>query len=250
LINSAISFNLFFQLNSKIIYFSINSRFKFVSFKSASKQNEEGNYEEGLAIFSKFPSVSQTSKKFEIYPHDTDKNERIILCNLINIEIGEINFCVTHISYADVVQCRQSSEIFNFVNELEDQSIHNKKRATLLIGDFNTYYDYEYPIDLLTHKTQPNQDKCIPIWRSINFHYEKTKKGIKFEDVWKLLNPNEKGYTFISNTTGIDSCRPDRILYSSNSWLVPKDIFIVDTVIKQFVISDHKALFAIFNTKQ
>jgi len=141
------------------------------------------------------------------------------------------------------VQCRQASELLQFTNQLQN----GKVIPTIIAGDLNTYIDYEYPIDLLGRKVASNS-RCIPIWDSINFDYKK-RWPLQFDDVWKVLFPTDLGFTFLSDTPGLDSCRPDRILSSQGTDLVINDAWIVNTETEHSKLSDHKALFAEFVIK-
>lgn len=104
---------------------------------------------EGLALFSKFPILQESVKKFTILPADTDLNQRVALHGLVGTPSGVINFFVVHLSvhtseislnfqYADIVQCRQAVELVSFVQEKAFLS-----PRSILLGDFNTYIDYE-----------------------------------------------------------------------------------------------------------
>lgn len=60
-----------------------------------------------------------------------------------------------------------------------------------MLGDFNTYIDYEYPIDLLTNQIKENS-RCIPIWDKRNMNYREQNLTF-FHDIWKTLHPDDLG---------------------------------------------------------
>lgn len=96
--------------------------------------------------------------------------------------------------------------------------------------------------------------RCKATWDELN--YDISSLNFKpFRDVWLDLYKHEDGFTFLSNTPGLDSCRPDRIFANDES-IQTVDIQVTDgeEIIKQngispssFKISDHKAIFAIVN---
>jgi len=90
------------------------------------------------------------------------------------------------------------------------------------------------------------------------FNFINRWRNRPFYDVWKILHSNdslENGFTFVVDKakTGLDSCRPDRIL-SNSEILEIIDVKISDGIdnpknIHKIAISDHKVVFATFKLK-
>lgn len=94
-------------------------------------------------------------------------------------------------------------------------------------------------MDLLQGSPQA-VDRCNPIFKAKGFTEEERNKTISFRDVWKILKPNRYGFTFISHTEGLDSCRPDRILVSNIPQIREKAVEILDNAYSEGLLSDHK----------
>jgi len=160
----------------------------------------------------------------------------------------------------------------------------------ILLGDFNTYIDYEYPIELFTGRVNPLTSRCLPFWQTLDQQFLQLMHDQKlhpWHDVWTLVHPQlsiEEGFTFVSTTPGLDSCRPDRIFFNNNhnQWkttscaetkeevtlanascdthcIFAKSAFITDNAIstsnfvpdeKTFAFSDHKSVFVTFQVRK
>jgi len=117
----------------------------------------------------------------------------VCLHAVVKLGFGDVNFFVTHWSYA-----RGQGQISNALETLEFTNSYlggNKDEGIqVLVADFNIYPDYTAPVDFLTGKRELNG-----------------KKG-NFTDVWDAAQGTSLGYTF-SNLLGarlVD--RADRIL--------------------------------------
>ncbi|GAB5363460.1 hypothetical protein AAMO2058_000884900 [Amorphochlora amoebiformis] len=121
-------------------------------------------HHEGLAIFSRFPILDTDYIKLSRDPSDGgDFHQRLCLRALISTPLGKLNVFVTHLSLSKDARIRTMEEIGEYVTGFSGPSI--------LMGDFNAEMQREMP-------TWPSD------W------------GLK--DAWRVLNRDEKGYTFSS----------------------------------------------------
>jgi len=94
-----------------------------------------------MAIMTKYPikktgSVSLKGK--------SPRNRRIFYARIEVPVVGEILFFVTHLTYEESKQCAQMVDVLNYLETFEDDKIK------ILVGDLNTYFDFEWPSDLAT----------------------------------------------------------------------------------------------------
>lgn len=203
---------------------------------------------EGIAIFSKKPITSTSTKSLSLFQQETDLNQRVVLQATIEVSPSySLNVFAAHFSYADVTQCRHALEIVEFMHTFA-QSL-----PQLLLGDLNIYIDFEYPLHLFTGVPIDSTSRCLSVWQQrtnysqiINEPWWNDRR--QFRDVWKTLHPDEKGFTFLSNTPGLDSCRPDRILIGSEE-VREENVRIVDTKNSSLQLSDHHGLIADFSLR-
>eukprot|EP01098_Paradermamoeba_levis_P008919 TRINITY_DN3681_c0_g1_i1.p1 TRINITY_DN3681_c0_g1~~TRINITY_DN3681_c0_g1_i1.p1 ORF type:complete len:240 (+),score=75.57 TRINITY_DN3681_c0_g1_i1:84-722(+) len=144
---------------------------------------------EGTGIFSKHPMKQISYVNLTLIPTG-DRNRRICLMSTIQTPIGkDLNFFVAHWSYDWRGQDQNAKEAWEFVQRKERES---GSHLSFFVGDFNAGPSYEKPFDFMTGKLEMDGQKG------------------NFTDVWKLLYPNDIGYTFSNLDQFID--RPDRVL--------------------------------------
>jgi len=209
---------------------------------------------EGLGLLSKYPIVATSVLVLQTATMD-DTNKRICLHTLVNTStIGLINIFVTHLTYGDKGQCMSVIKLFNFTNSF-DPGI-----PQILLGDMNTYFDFEWPLDFLTgqglqfvkHKMNP----CSLYWKEISFSSLGMERWnpVYFSDAWEqFINTHTKlllsGNTF-TTFDDQDPSRPDRILVRSEFLLVTKvSIFGNNFIVTSNATtnpSDHRGVLAYF----
>jgi endonuclease/exonuclease/phosphatase family metal-dependent hydrolase len=177
--------------------------------------NQNGaTVEEGLAIISKHP----ISNIRTLHQRSTTKNWNNRLCyNAVITKDGtDIDFYVTHQAIDPVDQCTKMKQILEFMNERKDMK-------QIILGDFNTYYDFPYPMDVLSMNTPQFRTN---MFQNKNCEQECQKKkfdecvkaitpisnDLPLTDIWQQLHPLDNGHTF-TNYKDQDMSRPDRILY-------------------------------------
>jgi hypothetical protein len=113
----------------------------------------------------------------------------------------------------------------------------------VLVGDFNAYFDWGWPMDWLTGALpealwMSDVNGCAPIFRSYQTQPRMQHARFAFRDVWEVVRENTPlptppisvepgsptaashfGLTFptYSDSRTTDSCRADRILISGNA---------------------------------
>ncbi|KAL0481501.1 Diguanylate cyclase [Acrasis kona] len=205
--------------------------------------------EEGLAIVSKY-KINSVRKLHQI-SKTKNWNNRLCLNGLVDLGFSVLDFYVTHQAIDPVDQCQKMGEVLTFTN-------HNAMLNQVLLGDFNTYYDFPYPMDLMTsndglsfhHNKFQNKncnqecqkakfDQCVSILD--NKHSNKRP----FVDAWEHLKNDEPGHTF-TNYKDQDMSRPDRILFRGGveQDFIAQDIQVIgDTPLPghgDVYISDHR----------
>eukprot|EP01114_Cavostelium_apophysatum_P001642 TRINITY_DN11440_c0_g1_i1.p1 TRINITY_DN11440_c0_g1~~TRINITY_DN11440_c0_g1_i1.p1 ORF type:complete len:374 (+),score=53.59 TRINITY_DN11440_c0_g1_i1:182-1303(+) len=166
---------------------------------------------EGLGILSKFPIIEESYVNFSIVA-SPDTNTRIGMRALIDVHGKPMNFYVTHLSYDRQTQCRNMNEFAAFIEATR------KDHPSIVVADFNTYPDYEWPTQLLLGI---DSDEC-----KINRHF-KQERAI-FRDVWSSLRKGDPGLTFsLMPWPGLQS-RPDRILVQEETCLREMEVDVLN----------------------
>ena len=99
-----------------------------------------------------------------------------------------------------------ATENYNFLNKIEEFVISNDSNTIIVGGDFNTVVDID--MDKKNgnlNNNKRNRDKLNNILQNNDIN-----------DIWRILNPNTKHYTWHSNTKPTIFCRLDYLLVSSN----------------------------------
>ncbi|KAH3893227.1 uncharacterized protein LOC127859717 isoform X1 [Dreissena polymorpha] len=161
--------------------------------------------QEGIGVISRCEIVDKTVTSLHPNTQNPDKNRRLAVSVRIRDAAGLIfDLVAVHLSYYRQQQCENIADVLNFVNKRDMKNV-------ILLGDFNTYNDYEWPVRLVTDKLDHNN----PCTRLINSKWPSMNKGL-YKDAWISTNPEEKGLTFSNMPTpGLES-RPDRIIVSSH----------------------------------
>ncbi|XP_013416911.1 uncharacterized protein LOC106178324 [Lingula anatina] len=156
---------------------------------------------EGIGVLSRHPMILTKIQPL-IYNKGPDTNKRVVVHMRIGIRgMGIFNLAVVHFSYDRQQQCSNARDVLGHIER-------NHLRNVVILGDFNTYTDFEMPIHLLT-SYKWSKKKC---YADSQFRYG----GPRFRDVWTSLQySHEEGLTFSNMPTpGLES-RPDRILVST-----------------------------------
>ncbi len=91
---------------------------------------------------------------------------------------GLIHFFNTHFTFIDVEQCRSSLQLLEYVTQFPKDS------PKVIMGDFNTYFDFEWPVEFLKDPTHPiNHFSLNPCSKEYKL-YSNAEKLIHLNDVW------------------------------------------------------------------
>ncbi|PRP87081.1 hypothetical protein PROFUN_04817 [Planoprotostelium fungivorum] len=139
---------------------------------------------------------------------------------------------------------------YNVVNQLKYVDDASGPIESIIMGDYNTYYDFEYPMDLMTMGPHV-KSKCDAIWSRMRWSgYSHNWQPLR--DVWRTIRGEEPGLTFVVDKTvtpSLDSCRPDRILTNGMSF-AETDVYLLGPhhdMIEDRKMSDHLLVVANFH---
>ncbi|CAB3983156.1 Hypothetical predicted protein [Paramuricea clavata] len=155
----------------------------------------KGWEQEGLGILSKYSIVMShhipLSKAGE-----SDESPRVLLHIQIEYEHHEIFFMVVHFSTNKKLQCQNAMRLINFVSSTGAD-------RTVIVGDFNTYSDYEWPVAaVLNGFFLPNG--CP---KPVGFEPVGAEQGYGFDDSWPMTNLDKKGGLTFSNMVSLSRFR-------------------------------------------
>ncbi|XP_068714606.1 uncharacterized protein [Montipora foliosa] len=160
---------------------------------------------EGLGLLSKHPVILSHVVNLTVEKMSVDKNKRILLHAQIEIEGEELNVFVVHFSYDKYQQCKNAVDLINFVAS-------TKTEHSVLLGDFNAYNDFSWPVKAIM---EGSLDKEGPCQQS-----QALSQGYAFVDAWVTANGDGTGYTFSNMPEPGLVSRPDRILVSLSGFQV------------------------------
>ncbi|XP_011660953.2 uncharacterized protein LOC100889507 [Strongylocentrotus purpuratus] len=165
---------------------------------------------EGLALLSRHPILK--SQKQDLSHHSrTDKIKRKVLHVTLMVRGYEVVVSVVHFSYDKWQQCNNVAEIMEYIRDA-------KPNYSILLGDFNTYNDYEGPLEGLHLGYFSSQNKCPKYAKSKNPTVESELTA--YDDAWKVMHYGENGFTFSNMPSPGFVSRPDRILASNRYFKV------------------------------
>ncbi|GAB5361189.1 hypothetical protein AAMO2058_000692200 [Amorphochlora amoebiformis] len=177
-------------------------------------QPEPVGRNEGMAIISKYKITTSGSVSLK---GGSPRNRKIFYAAIDIPFIGEVYFFVTHLTYEESKQCDQMMTILSYLDTFDPNKIQ------ILVGDFNTYFDFEWPMDLAVRPinkfTHHRYNPCHNAAKSLQL-----SKTPKFRDAWEDVFPDMSrfpGSTFPNfqdqRAAHLDPCRPDRILIRNNN---------------------------------
>ncbi|CAH1784065.1 unnamed protein product [Owenia fusiformis] len=157
---------------------------------------------EGIGFLSQYPVIKTKIKRLA-YHDGPDKNKREILHAQLGLGHGRsIDLIVVHLSYDRQQQCGNTVEIMQYIQE-------NSLKNAIVVGDFNTYNHFEWPVQVLTLPDITPDNKCYRSARLV-----KRSEEFVLQDTWKDIHIVQPGFTFSNMPNpGLES-RPDRILAS------------------------------------
>eukprot|EP01112_Ceratiomyxa_fruticulosa_P002165 TRINITY_DN12285_c0_g1_i1.p1 TRINITY_DN12285_c0_g1~~TRINITY_DN12285_c0_g1_i1.p1 ORF type:complete len:448 (-),score=68.84 TRINITY_DN12285_c0_g1_i1:225-1568(-) len=235
-------------------------------------QEESNGKEEGLGLLSVCPIVETSSFIFQSSSGGPTSRKCIqVLLDCSNVKKyygpnGLVNVFMTHFTLGDYEQCVNVIQLIKWLNTFD------KDIPQVLLGDMNTYFDFEWPMDFLTSGFTAFQKSTFnPCYNAFKPHFEDQAilNSKPFDDVWEMFYPqntNPKiagnnmkdrwwgeapanpGYTFpiSENKDAIqDASRPDRILIRNKIMATSVALFGADPISlgsSSFYASDHRGV--------
>ena len=126
---------------------------------------------------------------------------------LAETPFGNLRVVAAHLSYDRRQQCDSVSTILRpWLDALWGRE---EALGQVLVGDLNTYPDYEWPLDALTLEPEILRLVGGPCAADAPLVLE----GPPFVDAWARTRPLDSGATFPNpETMNLDAARPDRVL--------------------------------------
>ncbi|XP_060581006.1 uncharacterized protein LOC132737690 isoform X1 [Ruditapes philippinarum] len=199
------------QLSNQILELKsgLPSQFKWHVFRVANnvsfidKTIDKSYPGEGIGIISRLPIIDSSTHYLLPHPADPDKNKRVIVHVRVKDRDGtSYDILVVHLSYHRQQQCRNVADIVTFITS-------RRLRNVIIMGDFNTYNDYNWPIDIFLDGKVTKDNPCWKISQNVNLF------RLKFKDAWLNVNAEKSGLTFSNMPSPGFESRPDRILVES-----------------------------------
>ncbi len=179
---------------------------------------------EGLCVMSRFPIKSASYIQLTRNPEDpNDFHQRIVLNGTISLDLGELEFFVTHFSLSPQMRICNAVELLSFLDTF------NSPLPKFVVGDFNATPE-ETPVRILTGMEKTEGQEVMG----------------NLLDVWEEAPPTRRKYPAEGKLTHGDR-RIDYIFVRGTSWMhvEVKQVSIVDTYSPDGIhASDHAALTA------
>ena len=140
---------------------------------------------------------------------NSDLSYTILECNnIIEGRMQSLKILINdkELLFLNIYAPNNATEKFNFLTKVEDFVIANDSETIVVGGDFNTVINVD--IDKKNgniNSNKRNRDKINSILENNDIN-----------DIWRILNPDIRHYTWHSNTRPTIFCRLDYFLVSSN----------------------------------
>lgn len=174
--------------------------------------------EEGVGIVYRTAALTVVTVEHRILhnlPSSSDMNKRVVMRAVLrpsNAKLGgEIDFFVAHFSYDAGQQCESALEVAQWIDAGAKGVA--ERRLQILTGDFNIYFDFEWPMLSLTHPDSSllrhADNPCAASNRQGGAARSLGSSLGAWIDVGVRL-----GSTFsnLDDARLMDPCRPDRVL--------------------------------------
>ncbi|XP_033744975.1 uncharacterized protein LOC117330650 isoform X2 [Pecten maximus] len=164
---------------------------------------------EGIGILSRRPITLFSKHTLPPVPGPDTNSRVLILAKVfitphISVQVGAL-----HLSYDRRQQCGNTKSVIELIRDQESSPEHLR---SVILGDFNTYNDFDWPVKLFTSPNQKTLSECHI--QDIKFLGAKGKAP--WSDVWEMVGHPSSGRTFSNMPTPGYESRPDRILATSN----------------------------------
>ena len=141
---------------------------------------------EGIGILSKYRILSYHVLNLTL-GRSADPIQRSILSAQIMVDGHEISVIATHFSYDKEAQCNNAWDVLKYLHSARPEKM-------ILLGDFNTYNEYHWPIELLLTGNLVAQGPVL--CQRIQKPWFHGHADYEFMDAWTEINPHAPGFTF------------------------------------------------------
>ncbi|KAL5014328.1 hypothetical protein ScPMuIL_008598 [Solemya velum] len=180
--------------------------FKWVLFRDANSVTRvegtvlKGWSREGIGLLSKYPIVASSVEHLP-FSKGPDTNKRIALHAAIQMpDRTVVKVVVVHFSYFRQQQCANAAAVLEFI-------VGKGLRNVIVLGDFNTYSDYDWPLLMMTQRWVNHNSPCYHY-----LHMSPKPSNAILTDVWENSGHKNNGLTFSNMPSPGFESRPDRIL--------------------------------------
>ncbi|XP_060083400.1 uncharacterized protein LOC132562661 [Ylistrum balloti] len=171
--------------------------------------NWPGWEKEGIGILSRKPITLFSTHTLPHVP-GPDTNRRVLILAKIFISPQiTVQVAALHLSYDRHQQCGNTKSVIELIRDQESSSEHLR---SVVLGDFNTYNDFDWPVKMFTSPNQKTLDEC----RIQDVKFLSLRGKSPWRDVWEMVGHPSAGRTFSNMPTPGFESRPDRILATSN----------------------------------
>ena len=128
--------------------------------------------------------------------------------NIVEGRMQSLKICINeqNLLLLNIYAPNNTSDNYNFLTRIEDFIIINDSETLIVGGDFNTVIDINSDKkNGNTSNNKRNRDKINSILQNNDIN-----------DIWRILNPSNRQYTWHSNSKPTIFCRLDYFLVSSN----------------------------------
>lgn len=147
---------------------------------------------EGLGLLSKHPIIMSHIVNLTVGKGSVDRNKRVVLHAQVDIDGDELDITVVHFSYDKTQQCQNAIDVINYIASIGSE-------RSVLVGDFNVYNDFPWPVDGILKGSFDKQGSCdTPPY----FNPQGSNQGYGFVDAWVTANGDHRGYTFSNMVRG------------------------------------------------
>ncbi|OWF48749.1 uncharacterized protein LOC110452657 [Mizuhopecten yessoensis] len=189
--------------------------YKWRLFREANKvQKPKGAHwlgweKEGIGILSRKPITLFSTHTLPAVPGPDINNRGLIIAKIfISPEIS-VQVAALHLSYERRQQCGNTKSVIELIRDQESSSEHLR---SIVLGDFNTYNDFDWPVKLFTLPNQKTLLEC----HIQDEKFLSLRGRSPWSDVWEMVGHPSSGRTFSNMPTPGYASRPDRILATSN----------------------------------
>ena len=141
---------------------------------------------EGIGILSKHPPMLSHVVNLSSGRTSPDTNNRVLLHAQFNVRGQAIDVTVVHFSYDKAQQCENAMDVIDYIATIGSG-------RSVVLGDFNAYNDFPWPIHAVMRGYFHEDSTCTPRRR---FQTHNSRPGYGFIDAWTKVHPQEEGFTF------------------------------------------------------